>query len=83
MQFRRQLNRNGPMISKLPHRLSLIGIPALPPFHMEILTAIAGYTEINLFFLILAGNTGVNCLREGARPERAAGIRLQRRDRLF
>ncbi len=51
MQFRRQLGRNGTVIRRLPHRLSLIGIPALPPFHMEVLTAIAGYTEVNLFLL--------------------------------
>jgi exodeoxyribonuclease V gamma subunit len=50
-QFRRQLARGGQRPTDLPQRVSLIGIPTLPPFHLEVLTAIARYSEVNLFLL--------------------------------
>ncbi len=35
----------------LPHRVSVFGISALPRLHMEVLSAIAHSTEVNLFLL--------------------------------
>ena len=32
-------------------RISVIGIPSLPPFHLEVLAGIAQHTEVNLFLL--------------------------------
>lgn len=32
-------------------RLSVIGIPTLPPFHLEVLSRLAQHTEVNLFLL--------------------------------
>jgi len=32
-------------------RISLIGIPTLPPFHLEVLSRVALHTEVNLFLL--------------------------------
>ena len=32
-------------------RLSLIGIPTLPPFHLEVFSRVARYAEVNLFLL--------------------------------
>lgn len=32
-------------------RISVIGIPSLPPFHLEILARVARHTEVNLFLL--------------------------------
>ncbi|MFH1438066.1 MAG: exodeoxyribonuclease V subunit gamma [Pseudomonadota bacterium] len=34
-----------------PTRLSVFGISSLPPFHMEVLAAIAGFCEVNLFLM--------------------------------
>ena len=49
-EFRRTIDRPG-STSRLPERISLIGIPTLPPFHMEVLAGIARQTEVNLFLL--------------------------------
>lgn len=35
----------------LPPRVSIFGIPTLPPFHLQVLDAIAAYTEVNLYML--------------------------------
>lgn len=35
----------------LPHRLSIFGIPALPPLHLEVFMAISRYLEVNLLLL--------------------------------
>ena len=35
----------------LPERVSVFGISALPPFHLELLAALATVTEVNLFLL--------------------------------
>ena len=32
-------------------RISVIGIPSLPPFHLEVLARVARHTEVNLFLL--------------------------------
>ena len=32
-------------------RISVIGIPTLPPFHLEVLSRVARHTEVNLFLL--------------------------------
>jgi len=37
--------------SDLPQRISLFGISSLPPYHMEILGAVAQVVEVNLFLL--------------------------------
>ena len=50
-EFRRRINRPDAAAAELPGRVSLIGIPTLPPFHMEVLAGIARQTEINLFLL--------------------------------
>ncbi|WP_243370963.1 exodeoxyribonuclease V subunit gamma [Geotalea sp. SG265] len=50
-QFRRQLARGKFKPADLPRRISLIGISSLPPFHLEVLAAIARHTEVNLFLL--------------------------------
>jgi len=46
--FRRALESG-----RLPEqrRISVIGIPSLPPFHLEVLARIAQYGEVNLFLL--------------------------------
>lgn len=35
----------------IPRRLSIFGISALPPFHMEVFKAISRFCQVNLFFL--------------------------------
>jgi len=45
--------REGPALAarRLPARISLIGIPTLPPFHLEVLARAARDSEVNLFLL--------------------------------
>jgi exodeoxyribonuclease V gamma subunit len=40
-----------PAPGMLPHRVSVFGISTLPPFHMEVLSALAGNTAVNLFLM--------------------------------
>ena len=40
-----------PTPGMLPHRVSVFGISTLPPFHMEVLSALARNTEVNLFLM--------------------------------
>lgn len=35
----------------LPQRLSIFGVSALPPFHLELFAGLAGRTQVNLFLL--------------------------------
>ncbi|MCH9006947.1 exodeoxyribonuclease V subunit gamma [candidate division KSB1 bacterium] len=35
----------------LPERVAVFGISALPPFHVDLLHALSGHTEVNVFFL--------------------------------
>ncbi|RNC72336.1 MAG: exodeoxyribonuclease V subunit gamma [Desulfuromonadales bacterium] len=49
--FRRGIARGAVDTARLPARISLVGIPALPPFHLEVLAGIAPWMEVNLFLL--------------------------------
>jgi exodeoxyribonuclease V gamma subunit len=49
-RFREAMDRLPDEIA-LPHRISLIGIPTLPPFHTDLLARISHRTEVNLFLL--------------------------------
>ncbi len=37
--------------SGFPERISVFGIPSLPPFHLEVLTALASRIDVHVFFL--------------------------------
>jgi len=44
--------RKHPSITRdLPERISIFGISALPPFHLEILVALSSYIDVNLFLM--------------------------------
>ena len=46
------LKQAGASLSQdLPQRVGVFGISALPPFHLQILEAIARFTEVNLFLM--------------------------------
>ncbi|RJR42707.1 MAG: exodeoxyribonuclease V subunit gamma [Desulfobacteraceae bacterium] len=49
--FLKRLQTHPPERTVLPERISVFGISALPRFHMEILAAISGFTEVNLFLM--------------------------------
>lgn len=38
-------------LADIPERISVFGVSALPPFHVELLAALAGRIEVNLFLL--------------------------------
>ena len=38
-------------LKNMPERISLFGISALPPFHIEILSSLSSVTEVNLFLM--------------------------------
>lgn len=49
-RFAETLAGNGP-IAGLPERVALFGVSALPPFHLDVLAALAGRVEVNFFLL--------------------------------
>ncbi len=51
LEFQRTMGSKKPLTGKIPERISVFGIPTLPPFHIEILSALACRTEVNLFLL--------------------------------
>ncbi len=51
LEFRKTMGSKKQLLGKIPERISVFGIPSLPPYHMEILSALACRTEVNLFLL--------------------------------
>ncbi len=49
--FLEEIKKSGVKLEALPERISVFGISALPPFHLEILSAISRLTEVNLFLM--------------------------------
>ncbi len=49
--FCRELNPLSPGVEKIPERITLFGISYLPKFHLDMLSAVAKVTEVNLFLL--------------------------------
>jgi exodeoxyribonuclease V gamma subunit len=49
--FLEKIKQRGVKLETLPERIAVFGISALPPFHMEILSAISRLTEVNLFLM--------------------------------
>ena len=49
--FCRQLNPLSPGVKDIPERITLFGISYLPKFHLDMLSAVAKVTEVNLFLL--------------------------------
>ncbi len=46
-----KLNTKSPDLSMLPERISLFGISVLPPYHLEIFSALSKHIDINFFLL--------------------------------
>jgi exodeoxyribonuclease V gamma subunit len=49
--FCRRMMTGVPVDNRIPERIAVFGISYLPKYHMELLAAIAGITDINLFVL--------------------------------
>ena len=49
--FCRQLSPLSPGVEEIPERITLFGISYLPKFHLDMLSAVAKVTEVNLFLL--------------------------------
>ena len=49
--FCRQLSPASPGVEEIPERITLFGISYLPKFHLDMLSAVAKVTEVNLFLL--------------------------------
>jgi exodeoxyribonuclease V gamma subunit len=50
-KFLEAMKQPGLKLETLPERIAVFGISALPPFHMEILSAVSRLTEVNLFLM--------------------------------
>lgn len=50
-EFLKTLGESSTLMQALPERVSIFGISALPRFHMQILAALAGHTQMNLFLM--------------------------------
>jgi len=46
-----RINRTGTKLQSLPERISVFGISALPPYHVEILAAVSQLIQVNLFLM--------------------------------
>ena len=51
ISFLEEIKKPGLKLKTLPERISVFGISALPPFHLEILAAISKWIEVNLFLM--------------------------------
>ena len=49
--FLEAIKKPGVKLETLPQRIAVFGISALPPFHVEVLAAIAKLIEVNLFLM--------------------------------
>jgi exodeoxyribonuclease V gamma subunit len=49
--FLEEIKQSGVKLENQPERIAVFGISALPPFHIEILSAISRLTEVNLFLM--------------------------------
>jgi exodeoxyribonuclease V gamma subunit len=50
-RFCRDLGPKSPGVDDFPERITLFGISCLPKFHLDILSAVAGVTEVNIYLL--------------------------------
>ena len=51
ISFLEEIKKPGLKLKTLPERISVFGISALPPFHLEILAAVSKWIEVNLFLM--------------------------------
>jgi exodeoxyribonuclease V gamma subunit len=49
--FLEMIQKNTAKLENIPGRISVFGISALPPFHMQVLAAISQLIEVNLFLM--------------------------------
>ncbi len=49
--FIERLHQGNLDAARLPERITVFGISALPPFHLEVLAALADHIEVNLFLM--------------------------------
>ncbi len=49
--FLEAIQKPSDKLKRLPERIAVFGISALPPFHMQVLAAISRYIEVNLFLM--------------------------------
>jgi exodeoxyribonuclease V gamma subunit len=50
-RFCRELGPTSPGVEDFPERITIFGISYLPKFHLDMLSAVAGVTEVNIFLL--------------------------------
>jgi exodeoxyribonuclease V gamma subunit len=49
--FLRSMNDGGISLRNMPERISVFGISALPPFHLQIISALSSVIDVNLFLM--------------------------------
>jgi len=92
-QFARLVPQPGFDKCRLPERLCVFGISALPPFHLDLFTALGAHLPVHLFVVqpsrfywgdITSGREEERLLkRHGREPAAAAGLHLERGNRLL
>jgi exodeoxyribonuclease V gamma subunit len=50
-RFFEAIQREMPELSGLPKRISIFGIPALPPFHLDVFVAFSQFIKVHLFLM--------------------------------
>ena len=69
-EFCRTMAGSAPLPASLPERIAVFGIPALPRYHSEILSALAGRTEVHLFLLNPCSEHWFQIVSEGEKSRR-------------
>ncbi len=92
-QFARLVRQPGLDASRLPERLGVFGISALPPFHLDLFTALGAHLPVHLFVVqpsrfywgdITSGREEQRLLkRHGREPAAASELHLERGNRLL
>ena len=70
--FCRRMKTDIPVDNRIPERIAVFGISYLPKYHMELLAAIAGITDVNLFLLSPTREYWADILPDKAKARLAA-----------
>jgi len=75
--FTARMQDSDPPLAKLPERISLIGVSALPPFFIDVLLALSAWTDVYLFLFNPCREYWSEVLSERAREQRMKRLQLK------
>lgn len=76
-RFLAAIRKGIPATVELPSRISIFGIPSLPPFHLEVFAAVSGFMDVHLFLLSPSREYWTDILSEKEQARRQQRQRAQ------